>query len=156
MLLASARDYLTHCSAEVTAPQRARLLSRMGRALVHTRKFSESLPILEECADIAGKNGLRGDFTSCLAGHGVAAANQGRCDLAEGDFRAVLDVPTTDNLTTANHDVAESWMDLLREAASTGILRLPSLAAPYACCSSQVRCLLPITPSSQQPNPSRK
>ena len=121
-------------------PQRARLLSRMGRALIHMRKFSESIPILEECVDIAGKNSLRGDFTSCVVGHGVATANQGRCDLAENDFKTALDVPATDNLTSANHDVAESWMDLLHEASSTGVLRLPSLAAPYACCSSQIRC----------------
>jgi hypothetical protein len=140
MLLASARDYLTHCSAEVTAPQRARLLSRMGRALVHMRKFSESFPILEECADIAVKNGLSGDFTSCMAGHGIAAANQGQCDLAKIAFQAVLDVATTDNLTSENHDLAESRMDLLHQAENTGILRLPSLTAPYACCSSQIRC----------------
>jgi hypothetical protein len=140
MLLASARDYLTHCSAEVTAQQRARLLSRMGRALVHMRKFSESFPILEECADIAVKNGLSGDFTSCMAGHGIAAANQGQCDLAKIAFQSVLEVATTDNLTSENHDLAESWMDLLHEAANTGTLRLPSLTAPYACCSSQIRC----------------
>jgi S1-C subfamily serine protease len=153
MLLASARDYLAHCS--VTSPERARLLSRMGRALIHLRQFSESFPILEECADIAVKNGLRGDFTSCMAGHGVAAANQGQCDLAEIAFRAVLDVATTDNLTAKNHHVAEGWMDLLHEAASTGILRLPSLAAPYACCSSQIKCLSPMTQSGHQSNPSQ-
>jgi hypothetical protein len=107
MLLASARDYMTHCSAEMAATGRARLLLRMGSALIHMRQFSESVPILEECVDVAAKNDLRGDFTSCLVDLGTAAANQGQCDLAQIHFKAALGIGTTDNLTSVNHDLAK-------------------------------------------------
>jgi hypothetical protein len=138
-LLASAREYLTHCSTEQTAPARARLLSRMGLALVHTEQFPESFPILEECASIAAKNDLRGDFTSCLVDHGVAAAHLGNCDLAQLDFKTALDVPTTDNLSSTNHDLAKRWMELLVKAESTGILQLPSAGKSFTCCS-EIKC----------------
>jgi tetratricopeptide (TPR) repeat protein len=157
-LLANARDYLTHCShdrfAEL-APVRARLLGWMGSALIHTRQFSESVPILEECVNIAGKNGLGGDFANCLVDLGIAEANQGQCELAEVDFKAALDLPTTDNLSSASHDEAKWWMDDLHKAASTGTLRLPSPGKPYTCCS-QIRCLPPTTPSVEKSNPSQK
>ncbi len=151
-LLASARDYMTHCSAEMAATGRARLLSRMGGALIHTSQFSEAFPILEECIDLAAKNGLQGDFSSCLVSQGIVAANQGQCDLAEAAFRLVLGLPTTDNLTSVNHDLAKWWVKDLNKAASTGILQLPSPGKPYTCCS-QIRCLPPTTPTAPTPKP---
>jgi S1-C subfamily serine protease len=153
-LLASARDYLTHCSAETGATGKARLLLRMGSALIHMRQFSESVPILEECVDVAAKNELRGDFTSCLVDLGTAAANQGQCDLAQIHFKAVLGVGTTDNLTSVNHDLAKWWVDDLEKADSTGILQLPSPREPFKCCS-EIRCLPPLAPSVQKSNPSQ-
>lgn len=154
MLLASARDYMTHCSPEMPATGRARLLLRMGSALIHMRQFSESVPILEECVDVAAKNDLRGDFTSCLVDLGTAAANQGQCDLAQIHFNAALGVGTTDNLTSVNHDLAKWWMDDLEKAASTGILQLPSPREPFKCCS-EIRCLPPPAPSVQKSSPSQ-
>jgi len=161
-LLASARDYLTHCSAEVPAPawkriyqlQRARLLGRMGRALIDMRQFSESVPILEECVNIAGNNGLGGDFTSCLVDLGTAALYQGQCELAMIHFKAALGVATTDNLTSASHDEAKWWVVYLNKVASTGILQMPSPGKPHTCCS-QIRCLPPTTPSVEKSNPSQ-
>jgi hypothetical protein len=161
-LLASARDYLTHCSAEVPAPgwealyqlRRTRLLGRMGEALIHLSQFPESVPILEECVNIAGKHAFGGNFASCLVDHGIAEANQGQCGLAEVDFKAALDLPTTDNLSSASHDLAKWWLDDLDKAASTGTLRLPSPGKPYTCCS-QIRCLPPTTPTVEKSNPSQ-
>jgi S1-C subfamily serine protease len=154
MLLASARDYMTHCSGETFAAGRARLLLRMGSALIHVRKFSESVPILEECVDVAAKNDLRGDFTSCLVDLGIAAANQGQCDLAQIHFKAALGVGTTDKLTSVNHDLAKWWMDDLDKAAATGILQLPSPREPFKCCS-EIKCLPQAAPSVQKSSPSQ-
>jgi S1-C subfamily serine protease len=110
-LLSDARDYLTHCSAETDLPQRVRLLGQMGRALIHTKQYAEAIPILQQCTKEA--RGMNGDYASCWEDLGEAAAYLGACDSAVIGFKAALDVPTTDNLSSAAHEVARDWLENL-------------------------------------------
>jgi hypothetical protein len=139
-LLASARDYLTHCSAELSPPARVRLLSHMGNALIHTKQFPEATPILEECVKLAGENGMDGDRATCWLNLGRSAAYQRQCDLAEVGVKNSLDVATLDNLSAGSHEIAKNWMGLLQKAKKTGALQLPP-PIDGACCASEIKCL---------------
>jgi S1-C subfamily serine protease len=130
-LLSEARDYLTHCSAEMSDPSRVRLLGQMGGALIHTKQYSEATPILEQCAKTAAKDGLNGDYASCWERLGEAAAFQGNCEGAIIGFKAALDVPTTDNLSSSSHQLARYLLETL-----------------YT--NPAVKCLPPNTPSSRR------
>jgi S1-C subfamily serine protease len=110
-LLSKARDYLTHCSIEMSEPSRVRLLGRMGLALMNAKQYSEAVPILQECASSSGKNGLMGDYASCWEELGEASAFLGWCEAAVVAFKVALDVPTTDNLSSDAHQLARYWLE---------------------------------------------
>ena len=138
-LLSASRDYLTNCSTEMDTPQRARLLNHMGEALIRTRQYSEAIPILEECRDLSASHGLVGDLADCWYGLGKAAAYQGWCDAAETGFKAARDVPTTDNLSSAVHEVSKMWLKALKMEGPDGkfwAYPLDETSMPF-----QVKCL---------------
>ena len=125
------RSYMEHCQIEITPPQRARLLGQLGKMLVKTRNYSEASPILRECRAISLEHELRGDLALCWEQSGESAVLQGACDAAETAFKATIDVPTTDNLSAAVHELAEEWRGLLTEARGhNGLLQVPAPLSP--------------------------
>jgi S1-C subfamily serine protease len=99
-----AREYLEHCSTEFGLEARERVLLQLGRSLIVTKRYSEAVPILEQCTDES--QSMNGIYAGCWEQLGLAAAIQGECDAALTGFNAALAVPATDNITALVHKVA--------------------------------------------------
>jgi hypothetical protein len=124
---AEGRDYYTHCSAETSVKAHVWLLETMGRALIHTKQYSDAIPILEACKDVTLDTA---DFAVCWEGLGEAAAYLGKCDAAVSGFKIVLMAPATDNRTTAVQQLAHLWLEHLYTNPPAGVKCLPPSKSP--------------------------